>query len=53
MKYEYKMMIGLWWEEEMNKWGEQGWELIHVVFTGKYKDNDGYEFIFKREKPNE
>jgi hypothetical protein len=55
MKFEYKVIKRQWpiTGDEMNDWGERGWELAGVTFQA-YISNGTSEFIyyFKREKKN-
>lgn len=49
MKYEYQLLFGLWDAAFMNKQGQEGWKLVSVHFNGKWKDGDGWEYVFMRE----
>ena len=41
--------------EELNEWGEEGWELVGFVHASPYSNErdeigDGYSYVFKRPK---
>lgn len=50
VKWEYKLMAGWLTEIEMNRLGEDGWELVAVIVTPVDKN---FDYIFKRPKSSD
>ena len=53
MKWEYRMIVahGFLSEEQLNEFGEEGWELVCVI-PGKDDTSEGLFHYFKRLKAN-
>ena len=50
VKWEYKLMAGWLTEIELNRLGEDGWELVAVILTPVDKN---FDYIFKRPKSSD
>jgi hypothetical protein len=49
-KWEYKILYSRWDEQEFNRLGFEGWELVSITVNSHDQGAD-YTAVFKRAKP--